>query len=146
MNRRFVRFFRFFRKLAALVRQPQWSSRHPLGSKGALQPSAPNPLNPEQFQSELTALETAIRQLRQHFDEIHHIQQQQQTLRQRLTTPTLPEAELLAIHQQLETLETELVSATLPWQTLAEPFWQAVRFGGLGLVAGWFLKGLVQGQ
>lgn len=111
-----------------------------------MQPSSLADLNPEQFQAELTALEAAVQNLRQHFDQIDQIQQQQQALNQQLTRPSLPVTELQAIHQQLETLEAELVSTTLPWQILAEPFWQAIRFGGVGLVIGWFLKGVVQGQ
>lgn len=118
----------------------------PLGVGGALQPSSLANLNPGQFQTELTALEGAVQKLRQHFDHICQNQQQQQALHQRLAHPHLPVEELQAIHQQLETLEVELASATLPWQRLAEPFWQAVRFGGLGLVLGWLLKGVCQGQ
>lgn len=154
MNRRFVR---YTRPSLGSLRWPRFRSSRPalgstslgstsLRSGGALQPSSLANLNPEQFQTELTALEVAVQKLRQHFDHICQNQQQQQTLNQRLAHPHLPIEELQAIHQQLETLEVELASATLPWQMLVEPFWQAVRFGGLGLVLGWLLKGVVQGQ
>ena len=43
--------------------------------------------------------------------------------------------ELRDIEQQLNELEINLESVLLP-----DLFWQAVRFGGLGIAIGWFLK------
>jgi hypothetical protein len=143
MNRRFVRFFRGFSARLRGARSLNFPMK--LGSRGTLLPSRLADFNPDEFQTELVALEGAIQTLRQHFDTICRIQQQQQALNQKLTNPALSGSELQSLHQQFDRLETELVSATLPWQTLAEPFWQAIRFGGLGLVIGWFLKGIVHG-
>jgi hypothetical protein len=50
------------------------------------------------------------------------------------------QAELNQIRQQLETIELNLESQLFSWGSLKEPFWQAVRFGGLGIVVGWILK------
>jgi hypothetical protein len=44
--------------------------------------------------------------------------------------------ELKAIQTRLEKLDLLLESRLL---NLWEPFWQAVRFGGLGMAIGWFL-------
>ncbi|GAC1482640.1 MAG: hypothetical protein NVS2B14_21410 [Chamaesiphon sp.] len=44
------------------------------------------------------------------------------------------------IQDQIETLEVNLESQLFSWGSLKEPFWQAVRFGGLGVVVGWILK------
>lgn len=51
--------------------------------------------------------------------------------------------ELKRIRQQLEELEVALESQLFSWSGLKEIFWQAVRFGGLGIVIGWILKSLV---
>ena len=45
--------------------------------------------------------------------------------------------ELRDIEQQLSELEINLESVLLP-----DLFWQAIRFGGLGIAIGWFLKSL----
>jgi len=144
MNRRFRGFPYHFRR--SWFRPRFLAFRGSLGWRGALLPSNLADFNAEQFQTELTDIEATVQKLRQYFDEICRIHHQQQALNQRRTHPALPAAELQALQQQLDALETELISATLPWQTLAAPFWQAIRFGGLGLVMGWVLKGIVQGQ
>lgn len=48
--------------------------------------------------------------------------------------------ELRQIQQELESIELNLESSLFSWDSLKEPFWQAVRFGGLGIVIGWILK------
>jgi DNA repair exonuclease SbcCD ATPase subunit len=44
------------------------------------------------------------------------------------------------ISDRLEQLEADLESRLLSWSSLREPFWQIVRFGGLGVVIGVILK------
>jgi prefoldin subunit 5 len=53
--------------------------------------------------------------------------------------------ELNQLQQTVEAFEATLASHLLSWSQLQEPFWQAVRYGGLGLVAGWMLHWLVRG-
>jgi flagellar motility protein MotE (MotC chaperone) len=48
--------------------------------------------------------------------------------------------DLKQIRQQLETLEVALESQLFSWTGLKEVFWQAVRFGGLGMMIGWVLR------
>lgn len=48
--------------------------------------------------------------------------------------------ELQLIAEEIEKLELQLESKLLNWQ---EPFWQIVRFTGLGVLIGWFLKTVV---
>jgi hypothetical protein len=57
--------------------------------------------------------------------------------------PELKE-ELARIKRELETIEVNLESSLFSWGSLKEPFWQAVRFGGLGIVLGWLLKSCVR--
>jgi chromosome segregation ATPase len=54
-------------------------------------------------------------------------------------------AELKQIRQQLEELEVSLESKLFSWSGLKEVFWQAVRFGGIGIVVGWILRSIAGG-
>lgn len=75
----------------------------------------------------------------------HHKQQierQLQSPRSRAIETELKQ-ELKKIRQQLEELEVALESQIFSWSGLKEVFWQAVRFGGLGIVIGWILKSVV---
>jgi hypothetical protein len=48
--------------------------------------------------------------------------------------------ELELIRSRLAELDITLESRLLnEWRLMWEPFWQAVRFGGLGIAIGWFL-------
>ncbi|TVQ08196.1 MAG: hypothetical protein EA368_12350 [Leptolyngbya sp. DLM2.Bin27] len=53
--------------------------------------------------------------------------------------------ELQRLQAAADAFELELASQVLSWQHLREPFWQAVRFGGAGIVLGWLLAWLVGG-
>ncbi len=48
--------------------------------------------------------------------------------------------QLQTIGDRLEQVEAELESRLIAWSSLREPFWQIVRFGGLGIVIGVILK------
>ena len=48
--------------------------------------------------------------------------------------------ELKQIKKQIEDLEVSRESQLFSWNGLKEVFWQALRFGGLGVVVGWMLK------
>lgn len=47
---------------------------------------------------------------------------------------------LRTIQEKLEDLKVYLQFLMFNWSEAKEPFWQAVRFGGLGIVIGWLLK------
>jgi chorismate mutase len=49
--------------------------------------------------------------------------------------------ELQQIRSRIEQLDLTLESRLLnEWKLMWEPFWQAVRFGGLGIAIGWFIS------
>lgn len=50
------------------------------------------------------------------------------------------EARLQRLQSELETLEYNLESRLVRGKEWLEPFWLAVRFGGLGIILGWLLK------
>ncbi|MBD1918001.1 MULTISPECIES: DUF2203 domain-containing protein [Cyanophyceae] len=51
--------------------------------------------------------------------------------------------EVIRLQEAADNFELELASRVVSWQHLQEPFWQAVRFGGLGLLLGWALAWFV---
>jgi hypothetical protein len=51
--------------------------------------------------------------------------------------------DVLRLQEAADSFEMELASQVISWQHLQEPFWQAVRFGGLGLLVGWLFAWLV---
>lgn len=80
-----------------------------------------------------------VRRDRQHQAELQQRLQQTQAEWHRTHVPQL-RAELHQIEKELDTLEVALESQLLTWGSFREVFWQAVRFGGLGVVVGWILK------
>jgi DNA repair exonuclease SbcCD ATPase subunit len=96
------------------------------------------------FDREIAELEQAIATLKQRQAEIELAEREQVVLeRQRNELKHKgskhPEAkqELAQIRSRLEQLDLILESRLL---NLWEPFWQAVRFGGLGIAIGWFIS------
>jgi predicted RNase H-like nuclease (RuvC/YqgF family) len=118
------------------------------------QPPQPGAANSDEvdFEQSLREAEQSLLLLKARYAQIQSDQQQQQVLRQRLSetqrqmrrdrSQTL-KTELKQIQQQLEGLEVALESQLFSWSGLKEVFWQAVRFGGLGVLLGWLLKSLV---
>lgn len=51
----------------------------------------------------------------------------------------LPSEELARLQERIEALKVTLESHLLSWRQIQEPFWQVVRFVGLGIAIGWFL-------
>ncbi|NJN32099.1 MAG: DUF2203 domain-containing protein [Synechococcales cyanobacterium RM1_1_8] len=98
-------------------------------------------------------LDPAMEKLRQHFDAFDRryaqvrgsdrrrteLLTQQETLHQRPPSLALKQ-ELDALTQELAELELALESELFSLEGLKDVFWQAVRFGGLGILLGWLLK------
>ena len=57
----------------------------------------------------------------------------------RVPAPSLKQ-EIKQLQEKIDELEVALESKLFSWQGLREVFWQAVRFGGLGVILGWVLK------
>lgn len=87
----------------------------------------------------LDHLEERLRRLRTAVNNLAQLQQ----IQERLAASdqlALAAEEVRSLEQQAEELELAVSSEFFSWQQLKEPFWQAVRFGGLGLVVGWLLR------
>ncbi|MEL6333373.1 MAG: hypothetical protein AAFU84_17535 [Cyanobacteria bacterium J06633_23] len=79
--------------------------------------------------------------LRQRYVEVREAFAQRTQAQAQITQGHLPGAELERLHKQIETLEETLENQLMSWNVLKEPFWQVLRFVGLGLVLGWFFRG-----
>ncbi|MBW4648582.1 MAG: DUF2203 domain-containing protein [Kastovskya adunca ATA6-11-RM4] len=108
-------------------------------------------LNEADIEQAIAAAERSLIDLKERFAQIQRDQQRQNELQQRQKQikkeQRLPisqrqplKAELKRIKTELETIELNLESRLFSWGSLKEPFWQAVRFGGLGIVIGWLLR------
>ena len=114
--------------------------------------SDPNPENSDstEFEQALAEVEQSFQSLKERYAQVqrdrasqaelqHRREQIRKDLRRNGDRSSL-QAELKQIKEQLETIELNLESQLFSWGSLREPFWQAVRFGGLGVVVGWILK------
>lgn len=101
-----------------------------------------------EFDREIAELEQAIVDLKQRQVDIQLATREQVVLQRQHNELTHqgskhPEVkqELELIRSRLEQLEITLESRLLnEWKLMWEPFWQAVRFGGLGIAIGWFIS------
>ena len=132
-------------------------SAPPPPSNFAASPEPNNPVeNWDTLVAQLQATEQALQELRLRFDQVEtsyrhqqYLQQQQQRAEQDLKQANANQEqslqqelkqELKRVQQQLDEVELTLESRLFSWRSFREPFWQAVRFGGIGIVLGWILK------
>jgi seryl-tRNA synthetase len=101
-----------------------------------------------EFEQTLATVARSLQDLQTRYAQVQQDQQRQLELKNRIDqvrastkrhpSPEL-KAELQTLQQQLEELELALESRLFSWDGLKEVFWQAVRFGGLGIILGWGL-------
>ena len=87
----------------------------------------------------LSELKERHAQVKRDYQRRIELQQRQERLKQQQQDNQSREpikTQLRHIQQELDNLEVNLESRLLNWQ----PFWQAVRIGGLGVIIGWLLK------
>lgn len=99
----------------------------------------------KEFEQGLYDVEQALVALKERYEQVesdYSLQTELKRRRSELCKSKLPEmkAELKHIEQQLEVLEINLESRLLNWRSFKDPFWQIVRFSGLGVIIGWLLK------
>ena len=105
------------------------------------QPSTDEP----NFEQELVEVERSLQELKDRYSQVQQaqtaqapLQQRQEQVKRQLQRTGSPElkAELRHIQDSLDDLELKLESGLFSWE---KPFWQIIRFGGLGLVLGWLM-------
>lgn len=100
-----------------------------------------------EFEEELLSLERSLIELKERYtqvqsdrsDQAEYERRRHELKQSKFHTPEM-KAELKQIKHQLEVLEVSLESQLFSWNTVKRPFWQIVRFGGLGVIIGWLLK------
>jgi DNA repair exonuclease SbcCD ATPase subunit len=104
-----------------------------------------------EFEQALQDVERALADVKERYEQVKRDRVRQaelghrrEDIRREQGKSPLPEfkAELRQIQQELETIELNLESSLFSWGSLKAPFWQAVRFGGVGIIIGWVLKSL----
>jgi chromosome segregation ATPase len=115
------------------------------------EPSPPATNQSQTFEDSLTAVDQSLQALKERYAQVQRDRQRREELGNRYEdirripkgdrTPELKQ-ELDRITQQIEELEIALESELFSLGSLKEPFWQAVRFGGLGVVVGWVLRAI----
>ncbi len=107
------------------------------------------PVNDEvEFEQSMQTVERSLQDLKTRYAQVQQDQHRQVELKHRFDQvraspkrrPTAElQAEVQTLQQQLTELEIALESRLISWDGLREVFWQAVRFGGLGVILGWGL-------
>lgn len=124
-----------------LRRWRQQQRRDRWHTKGGFAPSSPES-DWHGFDAALTQLETSVQVLRQRFERVRELEAQQAQIERQMQVSGLSPEALKQLQQRLHDLEMQLESHLFDWRSLREPFWQAVRFGGLGLIIGWILHAI----
>ena len=111
------------------------------------QPDAPRqPPEELSFEQELAEVERSLAEIKERYIQVQQDQQTQAALQeqkariqqslQKTPTPELSQ-QLQQIQERLDDLDIRLESRLFHWSSLKEPFWQIIRFGGLGIIIGW---------
>ncbi|MBD2579864.1 DUF2203 domain-containing protein [Oscillatoria sp. FACHB-1406] len=105
----------------------------------------PNRPDDEDLDEAIARLERSLLEFKERYSQVRRDLQRQTELQQervqlRGSRNTEMRSQLRAIERELESLEINLESRLFNWRSLWHPFWQAVRFGGLGIAIGWALK------
>ncbi|MBP0020934.1 MAG: hypothetical protein J7647_25665 [Cyanobacteria bacterium SBLK] len=110
----------------------------------------------EEFENALIEAEETLARLRQRYYQVKSDRKELARLQQKMRElqrgkrkpgkrhPLYPE--LAEIERQIELLELNLESHLFRWRQLREPFWMAIRFGGLGVLLGLFLQSIINSQ
>ncbi|MGG6241616.1 hypothetical protein ACQ4N7_23565 [Nodosilinea sp. AN01ver1] len=115
-----------------------WRKRYH-SQRGAIGDTPEAPRLAELMQ-QLEGLETRLHQLKAGVANLVQLQQLQDAPP---TDAQRSAQEIAHLQETADNFELELASRVVSWQHLQEPFWQAVRFGGLGLLIGWCLAWFV---
>lgn len=120
----------------------RWS---PLSERGALDPpSSESTPNLSELAHQADRLEDRIHHLKTGINNLLELQQIQAAPSDSEQDLHAAQTELAQLQTAVETFEVELASRTITWKQLSEPFWQAVRYGGLGFLLGWGLHWLLR--
>lgn len=102
------------------------------------------------IEEQIIDLEASLEKIKQRYQQIKVDKLRQEQLneqKQQLKAESSSEkrhnslkSELKYIDDELAQIRLRLESELFQWSDLSEPFWQVVRFVGIGIVIGWILK------
>ncbi|MBO0350198.1 DUF2203 domain-containing protein [Phormidium pseudopriestleyi FRX01] len=122
-------------------------------TSGELRSNQSHPLG--EIERQIQETERSLNHLKERIVQVQRDRQRQRDLQNRRddirrevrqaknSNPSLiPELkqELKQIQATLEAIELNLESELFSFSALKEPFWQALRFGGIGIIIGWLLR------
>jgi DNA repair exonuclease SbcCD ATPase subunit len=97
-----------------------------------------------EFDREIAALEQAISDLKQRQAQIELAERERVVLERQRNELKHKGSKHSEVKQELEQIRSRLAELDLILESrllnMWEPFWQAVRFGGLGIAIGWFIS------
>lgn len=96
--------------------------------------SRPQDDSEREFEQALAEVERSLAELKERYAYARVQQQSAEDVSASLA------GELEPLREKLSELKLYLKFMLFNWSEAKEPFWQAVRFGGLGAVIGWLLK------
>jgi hypothetical protein len=110
----------------------------------------------QEIESQIQETEALLAEVKQKFEaakttdsDRQNLQIRQQELERKLQTKLNLQqrqelkAQLQIIQSQLEDIDTGISAQLITWSSFKEPFWQIVRFSGLGFLLGILVKGCV---
>ncbi|MEM8637325.1 MAG: DUF2203 domain-containing protein [Cyanobacteria bacterium P01_G01_bin.54] len=102
-----------------------------------------------EIEAAIAPVEQQLQELKTRLGQVQQAQARLEPLKARehhLQTAHPPawKTELRQLSQAIVAIELNLESRLINWQSFRQPFWQIVRFGGLGFVLGWLLHELTQ--
>ncbi len=110
-----------------------------------------DPQEEDDFATALDDVQSSLDQLKQRYTQVIAAQEQRSELRaqynrtqselRRHRTQQLKD-ELKGLKKKLDELDVVLESQLFSWSSVKEPFWMAVRFGGLGVLIGWGVRAI----
>jgi hypothetical protein len=121
--------------------KPGYRQKRYHSQRGALGSSAEEVPPMGELMHQLEGLEARLHQLKAGVSNLLQLQQVQVDGTQEDAQHAAQE--VLRLQEAADSFEMELASRVVSWQHLQEPFWQAVRFGGMGILLGWVLAWFV---
>ncbi|MCZ2201880.1 hypothetical protein [Cylindrospermopsis raciborskii] len=94
----------------------------------------------EQLENELMLLKQRYTQIQTDQQQKAQWQQKAKDIQQNKNLTREMRFELRRIEKEIELIEINLESKLISWRSLSKPFWQVIRFVGLGILIGWWLK------
>jgi peptidoglycan hydrolase CwlO-like protein len=111
------------------------------------EPSQPNESSEDQeFLDALQEAQKTLNGIRDRYHQVTEATEKRSELRAQYnrTQGELRRHRTKELQQELKQLKTKLSELEIVFESrLVDPFWMAIRFGGLGLVIGWVLRALM---